>query len=64
MPSDRFDAVLVCDFLLVILWGFLADIDDLIAADRNVPATERNNIHFFSAVRTFFPGHAISPLVL
>ena len=62
LRSDRLDTVFVCDFLLVILWGFLTDIDDLIAADRNVPAPERDDVYFFSAVRTFFPGHAISPL--
>jgi len=34
--------------------GFVADINDLVAANSDIPAPEGNDLHFFAAMRTFF----------
>ncbi|MDD2302683.1 MAG: hypothetical protein PHG30_08990 [Eubacteriales bacterium] len=50
--NDRPDAGVFCDIRLVIPRGFMTDIYDLITANRNEPAPKKDDVHFFSAMRT------------
>jgi len=47
----------------VILRGFVTDINDLIAAYRDVPAPERDDVHFFPAVGAFLSRHYAHPFL-
>lgn len=49
---------------LFVARGFVTDIDDLVATDRDVPAPEGDDLHFLSAMGTFLRGHAFSLLIL